>query len=79
MEHNITVVGLDAHKNSIELVTAETAGNQEVRHYGKIGGDMTSLDKAIRKLRSARNNGAAPWNRTGSAPPSVSPISSATA
>ena len=36
MEHNITIVGLDAHKNSIEIVTAETAGNQEVRHYGKI-------------------------------------------
>lgn len=58
MEHNTTIVGLDAHKNSIEIVTAETAGNQEVRHYGKTGGDMTSLDKAIRKLRSVRSNGA---------------------
>ena len=58
MEHNITIVGLDVHKNSIEIVTAETAGNQEVRHYGKILGDMTSLDKAIRKLRSVRSNGA---------------------
>ena len=48
MENNITIIGLDAHKNSMEIVTAETAGNQEVRHYGKIGGDMTSLDKAIR-------------------------------
>ena len=57
-EHNITIVGLDAHKNSIEIVTAETAGNQEVRHYGKIGGDMASLDKAIRKLRSVRSKGA---------------------
>jgi hypothetical protein len=37
MEHNIAIVELDAHKNSIEIVTAETAGNQEVRHYGKIG------------------------------------------
>jgi len=57
MEQNITIVGLDAHKNSIEIVTAETASNQEVRHYGKIGGDMTSLDKAIRKIRSLRSNG----------------------
>src|SRR3972149_108035 len=58
MEHNITIVGLDAHKNSIEIVTAETAGNQEVRHYGKVGGDMTSLDKASRKLRNVRSKGA---------------------
>lgn len=55
MEHNITIVGLDAHKNSIEIITAETAGNQEVRHYGRIGSDMVSLDKAIRKLRSVRS------------------------
>jgi len=62
MEHDITIVGLDAHKNSIEIATAETAGSREVRHYGKIGGDMTSLDKAIRKLRSVRSNGAEPVN-----------------
>jgi len=52
MENNITIVGLDTHKNSIDIVTAETGGTQEVRHYGRIGGDMASLDKAIRKLRS---------------------------
>lgn len=57
MEHNITIVGLDVHKNSIEIVTAETSGFHEVRHYGKIGGDMTSLDKAIRKLISVRSSG----------------------
>ena len=58
MEHDITIVGLDVHKNSISIVTAESAGSQEVRHYGKVGGDMTSLDKAIRKLRSVRSGGA---------------------
>jgi len=52
MRNNITIVGLDTHKNSIDIVTAETGGNKEVRHYGKIGSDMASLDKAIRKLRS---------------------------
>jgi len=56
--HDITIVGLDAHKNSIEIATVETAGSREVRHYGKIGGGMTSLDKAVRKLRSVRSNGA---------------------
>lgn len=52
MNKSITMVGLDAHKDSIEIVTADTIGKQEVRHYGKIGGDMVSLDKAIRKLQS---------------------------
>lgn len=52
MGNHITIVGLDAHKNSIDIATAETGGNQEVRHYGTIGGDMASLDKAIRKLKS---------------------------
>lgn len=52
MKDFITVVGLDVHKESIEVVMAEAFGKQEVRHYGKIGGDMTSLDKAVRKLVS---------------------------
>lgn len=52
MRDSITIVGLDVHKNSIEIVTAETGGNQEIRYYGRIGGDMASLDKSIRKLRS---------------------------
>ncbi len=53
MNKCITIVGLDAHKESIEIVTADTVGSQEVRHYGTIGGDMTSLDKAVRRLQSA--------------------------
>jgi transposase len=52
MEQAVTIVGLDVHKNSIEIATAGTDLNWEVRHYGKIGGDMVSLDKAIRKLVS---------------------------
>lgn len=52
MKKSITIVGLDVHKNSIDIATAETGGNQEVRYYGTIGGDMASLDKAIRKLQS---------------------------
>ena len=51
MNHSITIVGLDVHKDSIEIVIAETTGTQEVRHYGKVNGDMVSLDKAIRKLK----------------------------
>ncbi len=52
MKHFITVVGMDVHKDSIEIVIAETTGTEEVRHYGKINGDMASLDKAVRKLKS---------------------------
>ncbi len=52
MKDYITVVGLDVHKDSIEVVLADTFGNREIRHYGKIGGDMVSLDKAVRKLVS---------------------------
>jgi len=52
MENGITIVGLDVHKDSIEIVAAEVTGRQEVRHYGKIGGDMASLNKAVRKLQS---------------------------
>lgn len=52
MKDCITFVGLDVHKESIEVAIAEGFGNREVRHYGKIGGDMTSLDKAVRKLVS---------------------------
>jgi transposase len=52
MKHSITSVGLDTHKDSIEIALAEHGGSQEVRRYGKIGGDLASLDKAVRKLQS---------------------------
>lgn len=52
MKESITFVGLDVHKNSIEIVIAETEGNREVRHYGKIGGTMAALDKTVRKMVS---------------------------
>ena len=52
MKKRITFVGLDTHKNSIEVALADNGRKTEVRLYGSIGGDLDSLDKMIRKLRT---------------------------
>jgi transposase len=43
-------VGMDVHKDSIDIALAEEAG--EVRHHGRIGGDTNTLVRAVRKLES---------------------------
>jgi transposase len=52
MQKNTIFVGLDVHKNTIDVALADTGREGEVRFYGSIGGDLDSLHKVIRKLQS---------------------------
>ena len=52
MKKYSTFVGMDVHKNSIEIAIAERGRNGEVRSYGKIDGTLNALDKVVRKLVS---------------------------
>lgn len=43
-------VGMDVHKESIDITVAEADG--EVRRWGEVGGDRTALAKTVRKLEA---------------------------
>ncbi|MBI9082514.1 MAG: IS110 family transposase [Desulfobacterales bacterium] len=52
MKKSIMFIGMDVHKNSIQIAIAEDGRDGEVRNWGKIDNTLQALDKVVRKFVS---------------------------
>lgn len=52
MGHRSMFVGMDVHKETIDISVAEGGRQGEVRHYGVIPTELEALDKVVRALRA---------------------------
>jgi len=50
MRESTMYVGLDVHKNPIDVALADSGREGEIRRCGRIGADPAALDKVVRKL-----------------------------
>jgi transposase len=53
MEKSTAFVGMDVHKESIDIAVAD---RKEARLFGRVGGDARSVDQATRRLRSVHRD-----------------------
>ena len=56
MKKKVLYIGLDVHKNTIDVAVTSDRANGKVRSYGKINSALESLSKLVSKLQKKTTN-----------------------